>query len=306
MLDGYGRNIRYARISVTDLCNLKCRYCKPRPVPKLRHEDILSVDEIITLGADLCNKAGFTKIRLTGGEPLVRKGIVPIVRGICAVCPDVGITTNGVLLKDYALELRSAGISRVNVSLDTVDPATYREVSGGDLRDVLSGIAAAAEADLKIKLNAVLQRGVNDDPLPLAEYADSIGAKLRFIELMPFASTLDYVNDRALNAEEWAQAHDMEFIGADGKTARYSYRGKEIGIIAAVSRNFCKDCDRIRITSTGMLLPCLHGAEAYPLRDKIGSADFTEYLRSVLERKPLSHGILEDRYQKIDMGSIGG
>ena len=279
MLDGCGRDITYARISVTD--------------------------EIIALANDLVG-AGFTKIRLTGGEPLVRKGIIPIVRGVCEACSDVGITTNGILLATYAEELRDAGIRRVNVSLDTTDENVYRAVTGGDLRSALAGIEAARAAGLGLKLNAVLQRGVNDDPLPLAEYADSIGAKLRFIELMPFASTLDYVNDRALNAEEWAQAHDMEFIGADGKTARYSYRGKEIGIIAAVSRNFCKDCDRIRITSTGMLLPCLHGAEAYPLRDKIGSADFTEYLRSVLERKPLSHGILEGRYQKIDMGSIGG
>ncbi len=306
MLDGYGRNIRYARISVTDLCNLKCRYCKPRPVPKLRHEDLLSVDEIITLGTDLCNKAGFTKIRLTGGEPLVRKGIVPIVRGICAVCPDVGITTNGILLATYAEELRDAGIRRVNVSLDTTDENVYRAVTGGDLRSALAGIEAARAAGLGLKLNAVLQRGVNDDPLPLMEYAESVGAELRMIEMMPFASTLRYAGERALNAEEWARSLGMEPSGVDGKVRKYSYRGHEIGIIAALSRNFCAECNRIRITCTGMLLPCLHGAQAYPLRDRIGTEDFKEYLRYVLALKPSSHGLGEGNYQKIDMGSIGG
>lgn len=305
MLDGCGRDITYARISVTDLCNLGCVYCKPRPVPKLKHEDILGVDEIIALANDLVG-AGFTKIRLTGGEPLVRKGVIPIVRGVCEACSDVGITTNGILLATYAEELRDAGIRRVNVSLDTTDENVYRAVTGGDLRSALAGIEAARAAGLGLKLNAVLQRGVNDDPLPLMEYAESVGAELRMIEMMPFASTLRYAGERALNAEEWARSLGMEPSGVDGKVRKYSYRGHEIGIIAALSRNFCAECDRIRITSTGMLLPCLHGAQAYPLRDRIGAEDFTEYLRSVLALKPPSHGLREGNYQKIDMGSIGG
>lgn len=305
MLDGCGRDITYARISVTDLCNLGCVYCKPRPVPKLKHEDILSVVEIIALANDLVG-AGFTKIRLTGGEPLVRKGIIPIVRGVCEACSDVGITTNGILLATYAEELRDAGIGRVNVSLDTTDKEIYRKVTGGDLLNALAGIDAARAAGLRLKLNAVLQRGVNDDPLPLIEYAECVGAELRMIEMMPFASTLRYASERALNAEEWARSLGMEPAGVDGKVQKYSYRGHEIGIIAALSRNFCAECNRIRITSTGMLLPCLHGAKAYPLRDRIGAEDFTEYLRSVLALKPPSHGLREGNYQKIDMGSIGG
>ena len=305
MLDGCGRDITYARISVTDLCNLGCVYCKPRPVPKLKHEDILGVDEIIALANDLVG-AGFTKIRLTGGEPLVRKGIIPIVRGVCEACSDVGITTNGILLATYAEELRDAGIGRVNVSLDTTDKEIYRKVTGGDLLNALAGIDAARAAGLRLKLNAVLQRGVNDDPLPLIEYAETVGAELRMIEMMPFASTLRYASERALNAEEWARSLGMEPAGVDGKVQKYSYRGHEIGIIAALSRNFCAECNRIRITSTGMLLPCLHGAQAYPLRDRIGAEDFTEYLRSVLALKPPSHGLGEGNYQKIDMGSIGG
>lgn len=265
----------------------------------------MSVDEIIRLANDLVG-AGFKKLRLTGGEPLVRKGIIPIVRGVCEVCSDVGITTNGILLATYAEELRDAGIRRVNVSLDTTDENVYRSVTGGDLRSALAGIEAARAAGLGLKLNAVLQRGVNDDPLPLMEYAESVGAELRMIEMMPFASTLRYAGERALNAEEWARSLGMEPSGVDGKVRKYSYRGHEIGIIAALSRNFCAECNRIRITCTGMLLPCLHGAQAYPLRDRIGANDFTEYLRSVLALKPPSHGLGEGNYQKIDMGSIGG
>lgn len=311
MLDGCGRDITYARISVTDLCNLGCAYCKPRPVPKLKHEDILSVDEIIALANDLVG-AGFTKIRLTGGEPLVRKGILPIARGVCEACTDVRMTTNGVLLARYADDLRAAGITRINVSLDTVDAEIYREVTGGgELKAVLEGIAAARKAGMSVKINAVLQRGVNDDPLPLTEYAASVGAELRMIEMMPFASTLGYVGEKALNAEEWARALGMLPVSSDGghsdgKVKKFSYRGAEIGVIAAVSSNFCAACNRIRITSTGMLLPCLHGSKAYPVRDKIGSKEFAEYLRSLLALKPLSHGIREGNYQQIDMGSIGG
>lgn len=305
MLDGCGRNIRYARISVSDLCNLGCLYCKPRPVPKLRHEDLLSVDEIVALAYDLVS-AGFEKIRLTGGEPLVRKGIIPIVKGVSGALKNVGMTTNGTLLAGYAEELKKAGLKGVNVSLDTVDPRVYREVSGGDLNDVLKGISAASEVGMKIKINAVLQRGVNDDPLPLADLAASAGAELRMIELMPFASTLKYVGERSLRADEWLTALDAEYKGSDGKTDFYSYRGRDFGVIAPLSRGFCAECDRIRITCTGTLLPCLHRGDGYPLREKIGKADFKEYLSEILQKKPVSHGMNEGIYQKIDMGSIGG
>lgn len=306
MLDGCGRDIRYVRISVTDLCNLGCVYCKPRPVPKLTHDDVMSVDEIIALANDFVN-AGFTKIRLTGGEPLVRKGIIPIVKGVCSVTDNVGLTTNGILLSEFAEELKAAGLKGVNVSLDTPDPEAYRKITGGGkLSEVFKGIDAAKAAELKIKLNAVLQRGINFDPLPLLEYAEKTGAELRMIELMPFASTLGYVDERALNAENWLRSLGAEHILDEGKTSLYRYRGHELKVIAPLSRNFCAECDRIRVTCTGMLLPCLHGAKAYPVRDKIGSAGFADYLGSVLKLKPPAHGIGEGIYQKIDMGSIGG
>ena len=269
MLDGCGRDIRYVRISVTDLCNLGCVYCKPRPVPKLTHDDVMSVDEIIALANDFVN-AGFTKIRLTGGEPLVRKGIIPIVKGVCSVTDNVGLTTNGILLSEFAEELKAAGLKGVNVSLDTLDPEAYRKITGsGKLSEVFKGIDAAKAAELKIKLNAVLQRGINFDPLPLLEYAEKTGAELRMIELMPFASTLGYVDERALNAENWLRSLGAEHILDE-------------------------------------LLPCLHGAKAYPVRDKIGSAGFADYLGSVLKLKPPAHGIGEGIYQNMDMGSIGG
>ena len=306
MLDGCGRDIRYVRISVTDLCNLGCLYCKPRPVPKLTHEDVMSVDEIIALAGNFV-EAGFTKIRLTGGEPLVRKGISAIVHGVCAVSETVGLTTNGILLSAFAEELKAAGLKGVNVSLDTLDPEAYRKITGGgELSKVFKGIDAAKAAGLKIKLNAVLQRGVNDDPLPLLEYAEKTGAELRMIELMPFASTLGYVDERALNSEKWLSSLDAEHVLDEGKTSLYRYRGHELRVIAPLSRNFCAECDRVRVTCTGMLLPCLHGAAAYPLRHKIGSDDFEGYLRSLLALKPISHGIREGIYQEIDMGSIGG
>lgn len=305
MLDGCGRDIRYVRISVTDLCNLGCVYCKPRPVPKLTHADVMSVDEIIGLAEDFV-KAGFDKIRLTGGEPLVRKGILSAVKGVCLTSANVGMTTNGILLTEFADELKAAGLKGVNVSLDTLDPEAYRKITGGDLSKVLKGIDTAKRAGLKIKLNAVLQRGINDDPLPLLEYSERTGAELRMIELMPFASTLGYVSERAVNAEEWLRSLKAEPLGIDGKASVYLYRGHELKVIAPLSRNFCAECDRIRVTCTGMLLPCLHGFKAYPVRDKIGTAGFADYLKSVLALKPPSHGIREGIYQKIDMGSIGG
>lgn len=306
MLDAFGRNIRYLRLSVTDLCNLSCRYCKPRPVPKLRHEDLASIDELMSF-LDAFAALGFDKLRLTGGEPLLRKGLAALIEGGVQKGFTVGLTTNATLLAERAAELKSAGLSSVNVSLDTLDETVYRAVCGGDLADALRGIDAAVRQGFPLKVNAVLQRGVNDDPRPLIDYARSVGAELRLIELMPFATTADYVADRAPDSRSLLRQWGAVPIGREGKVDRYRLPdGATFGLIAPLTHPFCAACDRVRLTCKGELIPCLHRPTVYPLRPLRKRKDFVSILKSLIAEKPPRHLLAEGVYQPIDMGSIGG
>ncbi len=317
MLDSFGRNITYMRVSVTDLCNLRCRYCMPEDgVCKKTHAEMLTEDEIIT-AVQAAASLGITKLRITGGEPLVKKNIVSICRraaqipGIREIC----VTTNGTLLPELAKPLREAGVSRVNISLDTLDAQKYRYITRcGELSQAVDGIHAALGAGFeKIKLNAVLVGGFNDDEIPaLAELTRRYPLDMRFIELMPMVDSGDFGPEAFIPCTVVLdKLPELQSVEPDGGVARlYSLPGAKgsIGLISPVSAHFCKECNRIRLTADGKLKPCLHSADEYSLKglDYDGMVDMIR--RSIL-CKPSWHGTLDAANRSRagrDMNQIGG
>ena len=298
MRDQYGRRIEYLRISLTDLCNLRCVYCMPEEgVCKLPHDRILSLEEVAEI-AGAAVELGIRKIRLTGGEPLVRRGIVELVRSLRALpgLRELVLTTNGILLPELAQPLRDAGLDRVNISLDTLDAEKYRRLTrGGDLEKALEGIRAAEAAGFApIKLNAVLLGGVNDDEIPaLCELTKERPIEMRFIELMPIGDALyfgpeacipvDTVLERMPGLQPLPRAH--------GSVARrYTLPGAvgTVGLISPVSCSFCSECNRVRLTADGFMKPCLHSAEEFPLRGLHGAA-LRDAIRAAVNAKPEAH-----------------
>ena len=272
MTDQYGRKIKYLRLSVTDLCSCRCVYCMgAEGVPKLPHEAVLSfeeIEEIVRAAVSL----GVRKVRLTGGEPLVRRGIDELVRRLRAIegIRELAMTTNGARLAEYAERLKSAGLDRLNVSLDTLDPEKYRKITRiGSLSDTLAGLDAARSAGFtRIKLNAVLMGGVNDDEIPaLAELARDGAFDVRFIELMPIGECADWDRKRFIPAERVLEVlPKAQRVPSDGVAELWRPEGWKgtVGLIRPLSHRFCADCDRIRITPDGMLKPCLHSAREIP------------------------------------------
>jgi cyclic pyranopterin phosphate synthase len=265
--DRYGRIVTYLRVSITDRCNLRCFYCLPRDCGRSRAAEQLSFDElaaVVAAGVGL----GINKIRITGGEPLVRPGVVEFVRTLRSLpgITDLALSTNGTLLSEYAVALKAAGLMRINISLDSVRPAVFRAISGrNDLDRVCAGIAAARSANLQpIKLNVVVMRGVNDDELPaILEFAAQQGAQVRFIEYMPLGVGQRWESSYVSRTEilERIQPH----LKAEpprrqpGDTATYYalHTGGDVGIISPVSCRFCDLCNRLRLTADGKLRPCL-------------------------------------------------
>lgn len=329
-LDAYDRPIDYLRISVTDRCNLRCIYCMPPDgVPWRPHADILRYEEIETVvraAADL----GITKVRLTGGEPLVRLGLVDLVRMIARIpgIDDLAMTTNGVLLADHAEALAGAGLDRVNISLDTLDAARFRSITRrGELADVLAGIEAARQARLRpIKINTVVIRGLNDDEVVdlATKSLEDDGWNIRFIELMP-------VGDDCLMSETWEdqvvtapeiRARIEAALGAleparmstGGGPARY-YRlpGAKgtIGFITPVSEHFCEQCNRLRLTADGHLRPCLLSDEEVDLRTPLRAGATVDAIQALIVDgiacKPLRHHLAEHTHPEArGMSEIGG
>ncbi len=300
MRDDYGRSIEYLRLSVTDKCNLRCQYCMPESgVPILPHSDILRVEECVAI-AEAAVSLGITKIRITGGEPLVRKGILEICRGIGAL-PGLGelcLTTNGLLLTRYAKDLHAAGVDRLNISLDTLDAAKYRRITRwGEFKDAWAGIEAAEAAGFdNIKLNAVLMGGVNDDEIPaLVELTRDKPYEVRFIELMPIGECAHWEKVRFLPAETvLAACPALVPLPAKGVAERYQMPGYlgTVGLIRPLSHRFCGDCNRIRVTADGMLKPCLHSSEEISLRGLAGEALLVA-MRAGITKKPMSHHMVE-------------
>ena len=318
MTDRFGRTIEYLRISLTDLCNLRCVYCMPAEgVGKLRHGQILSIEEICEI-AEAAVALGIRKIRLTGGEPLVRRGVVELVRMLKALpgLQELALTTNGLLLPELAGPLKEAGLDRVNISLDTLDAEKYRRLTRiGSLEQALAGIRAAREAGLSpIKLNAVLIGGVNDDEIPaLAELTRTQPIEMRFIELMPIGDAEVFGPEAYLPADEvLRRLPELEPLPAvRGSVARrYRLPGAvgTVGLISPVSCSFCGECNRIRLTADGHMKPCLHAAKEFPLRGLHGE-ELKEAIRAAVNAKPEAHGTL-DAAQRSEAGrnmnEIGG
>ena len=314
MKDQFNRNITYLRVSITDLCNLRCRYCMPEGICQKRHEDILSFEEITEI-VSAAAQLGIRKIRVTGGEPLVRRGCVELCRMIAGVpgIDEVDMTTNGILLQQYAEDLKAAGINRVNISLDTMDAKRYKYITGGGtLEDALFGIRAAFNAGLTpVKVNTVLIGGFNDCEIPdFVALTRDIPVELRFIELMPmggvFGKNAYLPGDTVLRL-----VPELEAMPDDGGVARL-YRlpdGKgRVGLISPLSRHFCATCNRLRLTSEGALKPCLHSGLEISVRGKHGE-ELLETFRQAVYAKPQMHGALDADHQSEagrSMNTIGG
>lgn len=319
MKDLYGRKINYMRLSITDLCNLRCVYCMPEEgVEKRLHKKNLSFEEMIGLvkaGVAL----GIDKIRLTGGEPLVRHGIVELVREIGQIkgIKDLTMTTNGILLAKYAKDLKAAGLNRVNISLDTFDPEKYHTITRwGHVEDVFEGIEAAKEAGLHpIKINAVLINGFNDDEIEtFVNYTRNNAVDVRFIELMPLGESPGFAENKYIsNDEVLKRVPELEPIVQREKSSPAEYyrlpgaKGR-IGLINPISKHFCKECNRIRVTTDGKIKPCLHSNQEIDiLALRKEGLTYEEILLKAIEEKPEKHHINENEKQLLrNMNEIGG
>ena len=317
MLDSFGRDITYMRVSVTELCNLRCRYCMPEQgVCKKAHEEMLTEDEMI-LAIRAAASLGIRKLRITGGEPLVKKNIVSICRRAAAVegIEEVCITTNGTLLPALALPLREAGVRRINISLDTLDRDKFRYITRlGELDQALAGIDAALGAGFeKVKLNAVLIGGFNDDEIPeLAELTRLYPLDVRFIELMPMVDSPDFGPEAFIPCTVVLdKLPELEALPPDGGVAKlYKLPGAKgsVGLISPVSAHFCAVCNRIRLTADGRIKPCLHSGAEYSLKG-LDYDGMLETLRGAILSKPSWHGALDaENHSRAgrSMNQIGG
>lgn len=317
MKDTLGREITYLRVSLTDLCNLRCEYCMPpEGARKLAHRDILSLEEIEEVAREAV-ALGVRKIRLTGGEPLVRRNMLSLCRNLGQIpaLRELTLTTNGILLPRMAPALKEAGVSRVNVSLDTLNPEKYRRITrGGSLEAALAGIRAAKEAGLTpLKLNCVLIGGFNDGEIPaLAALTEREPVEVRFIELMPIGGADVFGPEAYLPCETVLERlPQLKPVGENGGVAeRFRLPGAvgTVGLIRPLSHSFCQRCDRIRLTADGYLKPCLHSREEIPLRGLHGEA-LRAQLRKAILHKPEQHGELSPYSRseaERDMNQIGG
>ena len=304
MFDSCSRNIRYLRLSVTDLCNLRCRYCMPDGVEKLEREAVLTYEEFLRLAA-LFAQCGIDTVRVTGGEPLVRKGVEQLVAGLKATpgIRKVTMTTNGVLLAQQLPALLNAGLDSVNISLDTLRPEVFRRITARDeFAAVQSGLRAALESPLPVKLNCVPQAGVNEGELEtIAALAQDNDLQVRFIEMMPigYGAAMPCISGPELQARfarRWPGLHPVEGIAfGDGPAVYYTAPGWKgsIGFITAVHGKFCVSCNRVRLTSLGFLRPCLASEAGCDLRALLrGGADDAQLLAAIRETiwaKPREH-----------------
>ncbi|MEO7634521.1 MAG: GTP 3',8-cyclase MoaA [Sphingomicrobium sp.] len=305
MIDGFGRTISYVRLSVTDRCDLRCRYCMAEAMTFLPKADVLSFEEIVAL-ADILIARGVTRIRLTGGEPLVRKGVETLIEQLGARVGDgldeLTLTTNGTQLGRFAPMLRAAGVRRINVSLDTLDPGRFRHITRrGDLDQVLGGIEAAASAGLTIKINMVALRGLNDDEFaPMLRWCAARGFDLTLIETMPLGEVGHARSAHYLPLSEAKRRLERDFslipsLARSGGPARYwevEGRGIRLGLITPLTNNFCAGCNRIRVAATGTVYGCLGHDQKVELRDVLragGAAAVDAALDTLLAGKPERH-----------------
>jgi len=323
--DKFERVIDYLRISITDRCNLRCVYCMPQSGLKLfKHRDILTYEEIIRV-VGIAASLGVRKIRITGGEPLTRRDLSFLIASLKSIngIEDISLTTNGILLEKHARELADAGLNRVNISLDTLKPDRYREITrGGDISPVLKGIAAAEEAGLlPVKINMVPIRHLNDDEIAdFARMTLTTPRHVRFIEFMPIGSRDLWSDERYISTDELKGT--VEKIGPltpvrfrkTGPARYFSFDGAPgvIGFISALTHHFCGDCNRLRLTSDGRLRPCLFSETEIDLkpalRKQSSDKEIERLLSLAIEVKPEGHNINQrnDLYSLKNMSRIGG
>ena len=313
LVDPFGRAITYVRVSVTDRCDFRCRYCMSEDMNFLPKRDVLSLEELDRLCSAFV-RLGTRKLRITGGEPLVRRDIMKLFRSLSrhiasGALDDLTLTTNGSQLARFASELVDCGVKRVNVSLDTLDPAKFREITRwGDLDKVMEGLAAADKAGLKVKINAVALKGFNDgEAVSLVEWAHGRGYDLTFIEVMPLGEVEKDRFDQYLPLTELRAALERRFtlassLYASGGPARYfdvAQTGGRLGFITPLTHNFCESCNRVRVTCTGTLYMCLGQEDAADLRDPLRRSESDDLLESAIRaailRKPKGHDFLIER-----------
>ena len=301
MKDSYGRTIEYMRISVTDRCNMRCRYCMPGGCDKVPMSSILTYEEIVricSVAADL----GISKIKITGGEPFVRRGCTSLIRSIKSLdgIDEVTVTTNGQNLDEYIDELMDIGVDGINISLDTLDPGRFEYITGGGMLDrTLRSIDIAAASGIRTKINCLLLKGFNDDEITaLAEMAFAKGVDVRFIELMPIGAgdpeegvSNEFVFGKL--TEKWPDLEPDGSVHGNGPAVYYRRPGMagSIGLISAVHGKFCSSCNRIRLTSQGQIKPCLCYEDGTDLKPYLSASD--DELRAAIEKaileKPAGH-----------------
>ena len=338
MKDAFGRTIDYLRISLTDRCNLRCIYCMPEEgVPWQSHDSILRIEEIARF-VRLAATQGVRKVRLTGGEPLVRRGVTDLISAISAIpeIEDISLTTNGVLLPKMAAELKDAGLTRVNISLDTLDPVQYTYITrGGTIESVFDAIDAALEYDFSpVKVNAVAVRSLDQDFLGFAKLSVDKPLHVRFIEYMPVGESsggtgAGWTADDSIPSDELHQIIDSHAAeagleplepvtdddapGGGGPAVYWRFPGAEgtVGFISAMSNHFCASCNRVRLTADGKLRPCLFSDEEIDVKDVLRSGDDEAVDQRIIERYCTAVGIKpdehhEERGTERRMSQIGG
>ncbi len=324
LVDPFGRIIRDLRISVTDRCNFRCTYCMPAEgMQWLDRSAVMTFEEIERLASIFVNRYRVEGIRLTGGEPTVRAHLPLLVRRLATLGVDLAMTTNGATLRLLAGELREAGLSRVNISLDTLDPAKFERMTRRDsLHRVLDGIEAAREAGFEpVKINAVIERGVNDDEIvALADFGRDRGVEMRFIEFMPLDATGHWVSDKVVGQDEIVEAiaavHPLEQLPARGAAPadrwRYLDGGGTVGVIPTVTKPFCGDCDRVRLTAEGQFRTCLFATDEFDLLAALRAGETDDQIAARIERavgtKWAGHQINQVNFVRPNrsMSQIGG
>lgn len=320
MKDGFGRTIDYLRISLTDRCNLRCIFCMPEEgVPLFSHEEVLRIEEICTIVQEMV-QMGLKKVRLTGGEPLLRKGILDLVQGLGKIpqLEEITITTNGTLLKDLAEPLKLAGIKRINIGLPSLDPIKYRMITRrGDINQALEGLQKAIEVGFDpIKINTVILKGWNEDPMPFLKLITKFPVEVRFIEYMPLGSLLgkgfflsaNEFLERISSLTEFKEMSPTPGNGPARKSFKTPNAKGSFSLIAAFSDHFCPKCNRLRLTSDGQILPCLfsnQGVNLKPaLRPHLDSLALRVKIQEALDLKPKEKDLSSSNSRF--MAQIGG
>ena len=313
LIDPHGRHVTYLRVSVTDRCDFRCEYCMAEDMTFLPKSEVLSLEELDRLCSAFISR-GVRKLRLTGGEPLVRRGIMDLVRSLgrhlrTGALDELTLTTNGSQLARYAGKLAAAGVRRVNVSIDTLDAARFREVTRrGDLAKVLDGVAAATAAGLKVKINAVALKGLNEHEIPaMLEWAHGAGHELTLIEAMPLGEIdgdrtdhyLPLTTVRERLRERYTLTPDHHRTGGPARYFRIEETGGRLGFITPLTHNFCESCNRVRVTCTGHLYMCLGQDDGADLRAPLRASEGDEPLLAAIDeaigRKPKGHDFVIDR-----------